>query len=479
MALDPDLVIASDFHSQAIGGIDGDVPLLVMNTRRMNDAFRHMSLLGTIFSRREQADALIAKNRKQLDLIARKVAKIPQDRRKRVMRLMGRDSIMTPGNDSFQNEMIRAAGGIAPDFGKAGSVVPVTQGEWMAFNPQFLYGCGGDRQAAEAFFSNGGWGEVDAVRQHRIYSFPCELTCRNGAHVGDFVSWLASLIYREDFSDAGREVLPRKVIQTRPLTIDLDYVDRANVATSIIQDFPNKSLIVDFKTPRSLVSTLEGQRSGVLTVGNHYSPPPCWALMPMGGLDPLYQCICPVIGKERSSTAFLFTGADMDNLAIKKETFKAMTVYALVTAGVRGNAVRMSTDVGNYYEPGTINMIFLTNMRLTSRAMTRAIISATEGKTAALQDLDIRSSYQPLNAAATGTGTDNIIVVTGDGPVIDNTGGAQQNGRVDCPHGLFRGAGGHLQAEWHRRWSGYLSAPDRSSSECFATGFRQPLRLPW
>jgi adenosylcobinamide amidohydrolase len=408
----------------------GDVPLLVVNTRRMDDAFLHMKLLGTLFHRQEQADALIAKNRRQLDVIARKVAAIPQDRRKRVMRLMGRDSIMTPGNDSFQNEMIRAAGGIAPDFGKAGSVVPVTEDEWMEFNPQVLYGCGGDRQAAEAFFSKDGWGNVDAVRQHRIYSFPCELTCRAGVHVGDFVAWLASLIYREDFSDVGQEVLARKLIQTRPVVIDLDCVDKAVVATSIIQDFPNKSLIVDFKTARSLVSTLEGQRSGVLTVGNHYSPPPCWALMPMGGVDPLYQIIYPVIGKERSSTAFLFTGADMDNLTVKKEAFKAMTVYALVTAGVRGNAVRMSRDVGNYYEPGTINMIFLTNMRLTPRAMTRAIISATEGKTAALQDLDIRSSYQSLNAAATGTGTDNIIVVAGDGPVIDNAGGHCKMGEL-------------------------------------------------
>jgi len=429
-ALDPDLVIVCDFHSQAIAGMGGDVPLLVLNTRRMDDAFRHTELLGKLFHRQEQADALIAKNRRQLDLITRKVAKIPQDRRKRVMRLMGRDSIMTPGNDSFQNEMIRAAGGIAPDFGKNGSAVPVTQGEWMAFNPQVLYGCGGDRQAAEVFFSKDGWKDVDAVKQHRIYSFPCELTCRAGAHVGDFVSWLSSRIYREDFSDAGREVLPRQVIQTRPVALDLDYVDRAGIVTSIIQDFPNKSLIVDFKTPRSLVSTLEGQRSEVLAVGNHYSPPPCWALMPMGGLDPLYKNICPVIGKERSSTVLLFTGADMDNLAIKKESFKAMTVYALVTAGVRGNAVRMSRDVGNYYEPGTINMIFLTNMRLTPRAMIRAIISATEGKTAALQDLDIRSSYQPLNAAATGTGTDNIIVVSGDGPVIDNAGGHCKMGEL-------------------------------------------------
>jgi len=55
--------------------------------------------------------------------------------------------------------------------------------------------------------------------------------------------------------------------------------------------------------------------------------------------------------------------------------------------------------------------------------MNRAIISATEAKTAALWDMDIRSSQTPMNNPATGTGTDNIIVVQGDGTEIDNAGG--------------------------------------------------------
>jgi hypothetical protein len=62
--------------------------------------------------------------------------------------------------------------------------------------------------------------------------------------------------------------------------------------------------------------------------------------------------------------------------------------------------------------------------------MARAVISATEGKTAALQDLDIRSTYLPLTAAATGTGTDNIIVVQGDGTPIDNAGGHCKMGEL-------------------------------------------------
>ena len=129
-------------------------------------------------------------------------------------------------------------------------------------------------------------------------------------------------------------------------------------------------------------------------------------------------------------TSTLFTGADMDNLSVQHTNYKQMHAWALVTAGVQSNAVRMSMDRGDYYGPGTINIIILSNMRLTPRAMTRAIISATEAKSAALQDMDIRSSYSPMLNQATGTGTDNIIVVEGDGMELDQTGGHCKMGEL-------------------------------------------------
>lgn len=152
MAINPDLVIVSSVHSEVIEHLDSRAPVLVVNTRQMNDAFRHIQLMGTVFQRDQAAAKLSEKNKRQLELIARKTSKIPEEKRKRVMRIMGQDHIMTPGNDSFQNDMIRAAGGIPPDFEKTGSVVPVTQDEFLRFNPQVIYGCTGDREATEFFF---------------------------------------------------------------------------------------------------------------------------------------------------------------------------------------------------------------------------------------------------------------------------------------------------------------------------------------
>ncbi|GEM_PF-5471104 len=75
-------------------------------------------------------------------------------------------------------------------------------------------------------------------------------------------------------------------------------------------------------------------------------------------------------------------------------------------------------------------LLLVSNMQLSPQAMTRAIISATEGKSVDLQDLDIRSSYSGAAHAATGTGTDNMIVVEGVGITIDGTGGHTKMGEL-------------------------------------------------
>ena len=69
-------------------------------------------------------------------------------------------------------------------------------------------------------------------------------------------------------------------------------------------------------------------------------------------------------------------------------------------------------------------------MQMSKRAMARAIITVTEAKTAALLDMDIRSSYENGAYRATGTGTDNVLIVEGKGQVLDNTGGHTKLGEL-------------------------------------------------
>ncbi|MCL4502622.1 MAG: adenosylcobinamide amidohydrolase [Deltaproteobacteria bacterium] len=427
----PDCIFVADIHKEVLERFkDAGIPLLHLDAHTVPDIIANLRLLGALFQRQEQAEALCRQMQETLALIREKVARVPEARRVRAIRLMSPRDMLVPGDDSFQNDYIRQAGGLPPSLGKTGAIVPITLSEWQQFNPQVIFTCGSDLQRVQKLVQQPGWQEVEAVRQGRIVRFPCELTCRASVHAGDFVAWLAASFYPQDFADPKNRVRPDVVLSSDPVTLDLPYVRQAKVTRSRIQDFEHKSLLIDFKTPVSVISTLEGPRQDIRTVGNHYTPPPHWGISHYLGLNKDRAQVYRVLKKTAKDSSFLLTGADMANLSVQHSNFKDIKAYALVTAGVEGNALRLSRDEGRFYEPGTINIILLTNYRLSPRAMSRALLAATEAKTAALQDLDIRSSEQPLACQATGTGTDNIIVVGGQGTLIDNAGGHSKMGEL-------------------------------------------------
>lgn len=429
-ALSPDLIFVSDLHADLASRFDGpSVQVVRLPLNELSDLYAGISLLGRIFDREPRAEALIQTIKAELSHVARKVARIPPSQRKRVIRIMGRDAVMTPGEDSFQNQLIRLAGGIPPTLGKTGQVVSVSKAEWMAFNPEFIYGCGGDRALVDQLKKMAGWNRAEAVKSGQIRFFPCDLSCRLSSRVGHFVGCLASRLYGQAFEN-GQPVEKDRIVGQSPVAIDLEYVKNAQIVRAYLHDFIHKTLLLELDSPMAVSSTLEGFRGGIRYVGNSFSPPQCWELYHKMGLEASRQALLQVIEKSKSDCSLLFTGADMDHLSVQRRDFKEMTVYALVTAGVKSNALRMSQDIGPYYEPGTINMILLANRKLSPRAMNRAIISATEAKTAALWDTDIRSHYTPLRNPATGTGTDNIIVVQGQGPAIANAGGHSKMGEL-------------------------------------------------
>lgn len=122
--------------------------------------------------------------------------------------------------------------------------------------------------------------------------------------------------------------------------------------------------------------------------------------------------------------ATLGTAANMNNASICHEKFCDLEVVTVCTGGVEGNAGRAG-DPASCYEPlddgpneeknseldpisGTINAMIFINRELTPGAMVTAVITATEAKTAALQELEVASRYS--EGLATGTGTDQMAV---------------------------------------------------------------------
>jgi adenosylcobinamide amidohydrolase len=136
------------------------------------------------------------------------------------------------------------------------------------------------------------------------------------------------------------------------------------------------------------------------------------------GSDGYHDSVCAELELHSKTTAVMGTAANMIYAAHEVAAFDELRVDAVVTAGVEGNAA-CAGDPAQWAETptgwnkipqvaGTINTIVVVSQPLQPEAQVRALLTLTEGKTAALTELGVSSRYSA--DLATGTGTDQICL---------------------------------------------------------------------
>ena len=189
-----------------------------------------------------------------------------------------------------------------------------------------------------------------------------------------------------------------------------------------------KIVYARFLVPHQVISTCRaagGLREDLTYLYNHQSCEPNQHDRPFdqpASQNPLMyrKAICSRFGLPDQECATLGTAANMRNAAIEHAKFRELEVVAVCTGGVATNAGRAG-DPADFYEVngaferigeheqvshGTINTLLFISRELTPGAMVRAVMTATEAKTAVLQELAVSSRYS--DGLATGTGTDQI-----------------------------------------------------------------------
>jgi adenosylcobinamide amidohydrolase len=206
-----------------------------------------------------------------------------------------------------------------------------------------------------------------------------------------------------------------------------------------------KIIYAKFLLPHRVLSTCRvagGLRDDIRYLYNHQSCEPAGHMHKLAQTairDPeVYRKkISECSGLPAEACATLGTAANMNNASIKTRTFRDLSVTAVCTGGVEANAGRAG-DQATVIEapdgfirlqpsaampgPGTINTMIFINKPLISGAMVRVIMTATEAKSAALQELAVNSRYS--DGLATGTGTDQIAVAAAqtDEPPLTSAG---------------------------------------------------------
>lgn len=195
--------------------------------------------------------------------------------------------------------------------------------------------------------------------------------------------------------------------------------------TAAIRRF-GRFIVAELLVPHRVLSTSSvagGQTESVRYLVNHQSCEGKAHVARHGvitghGAEHYHGAACAEIDLPPNEVALMGTAANMNYAALRREQFEDVSVVAVVTAGVQGNAARAG-DPAAWHEredgwsklnphDGTINTMLLFNCPLTPAAQARAVITMTEAKTAALLDLAVPSLYSA--ELATGTGTDQFCI---------------------------------------------------------------------
>jgi len=190
------------------------------------------------------------------------------------------------------------------------------------------------------------------------------------------------------------------------------------------------SIVVKLPKNRNCLNTSfvnGGYSEGLDAVFNHQPKPTVGHRsedMEGGSVEEYIKIHAGRLGLNPDKTAALMTAAKMKNAAIATRSFRTLEVTAIVTAGIEVNGGRAGDPASwheengkSVYVGGTINTILLINSYLPANALTRVVMTATEAKTVAIQQLMAPSKYS--TGIATGSGTDQICIISNmDSPEV-------------------------------------------------------------
>lgn len=123
------------------------------------------------------------------------------------------------------------------------------------------------------------------------------------------------------------------------------------------------------------------------------------------------------LGLDPKTVTGMNTSANPNNYSIKTMAYSDFSVTCIATAGLEVNGCRVGGEASLHETegkaqvlPGTVNMLLYIDADLTDGCMTRALVTCSEAKVAALQELMVSDRYGM--GIATGSGTDDTIIIS-------------------------------------------------------------------
>jgi iron complex transport system substrate-binding protein len=205
--LSPDLILAAEIQTADVilQLEERGFTVFVLAPQTLDEVLESITLVGEITGKEGEASLLVADMRNRIKSVTDRTDSLPQGQRPRVFYIAWHDPLMAPGSGTFQDELIRKAGGtnVARDLiGWAIiSLEVVVQANPEVMIASFSYATGEDLSfrfiKEEPRLSN-----TDARRNDRVYGIDESVISRPGPRIVEALELLAKMLHPEIFGSA-------------------------------------------------------------------------------------------------------------------------------------------------------------------------------------------------------------------------------------------------------------------------------------
>ncbi len=190
----PDLVCTFGRHHEEVAAWlqTQGVPVFHSDPGTVSEALQAMALLAGRLGRPKEGERLVSHLHARMEIIDRKIRRIPTAMRPKIFRVMQWDPLITVGPGAFQYDAIQRAGGLNFLGEGASPYARVSHEQAVIWDPDIVFFC--EPSLETLVRRDPRWRNTSAVRTGHIFVFPCGLTCRAGPRLVDMTEHLSRIV---------------------------------------------------------------------------------------------------------------------------------------------------------------------------------------------------------------------------------------------------------------------------------------------
>lgn len=199
MKLKPELVVTWTSRPENITYMEQKgLKVYSIYPESLEELYEVIRFHGRVFSREKRALAVIHEMDRTFNLVRKRVADVPADRKQKVLWVGSRPTSVACAI-GVNNDIIGLTGGLNPAAEYRQRNVDVSIEKIIAWNPDVIFIWGNAKYTANDIMNNPQWRFVKAVKNKRVYKAPEWSTW--SPRLAPLVLWMASRIYPERFQD--------------------------------------------------------------------------------------------------------------------------------------------------------------------------------------------------------------------------------------------------------------------------------------